>query len=148
MISCDTNILFPACDRTAVHHQAACTFLERYRQDDQFCLCEQVLMELYVLLRNPAVCRKPLSASAAASVIKTFRSNPRWRIVDVVLDKSIPEMVWREAGKDGFAYRRIFDVRLAATLLHHGVVEFATRNTKDFTGLGFAKVWDPLTLAS
>jgi uncharacterized protein len=59
MISCDTNIIFPACDATAVHHQAARAFLAHYRRDDRFCLCEQVLMELYVLLRNPAVCRNP-----------------------------------------------------------------------------------------
>ena len=64
--------------------------------------------------------------------------------MDVVLGKSIPEMVWREAGQDGFAYRRIFDVRLAATLLHHGVTDFATCNGKDFTGMGFTRVWNPL----
>lgn len=143
MISCDTNILFPACDATAGHHQAARAFLERYGHTDQFCLCEQVLMELYVLLRNPVVCRKPLSAPDATAVIQAFRSNPRWRVVDVVLGKSISEVVWREAGSDGFAYRRIFDVRLAATLLHHGVTDFATCNGKDFAGLGFTRVWDP-----
>jgi toxin-antitoxin system PIN domain toxin len=147
MISCDTNILFPACDATSVQHQAARAFLENYRNDDQFCLCEQVLMELYVLLRNPTVCRNPLSAPDATSVIQAFRSNPRWRIVDVVLDKSIPEMIWREAGQDGFAYRRIFDVRLAATLRHHGVTHFATRNGKDFAKLGFARVWDPFNIS-
>lgn len=27
---------------------------------------------------------------------------------------------------------------------HHGVTEFATRNTADFGGFGFARVWDPL----
>ena len=144
MISCDTNILFPACDATSVHHQAARAFLACYRDDNQFCLCEQVLMELYVLLRNPTVCQNPLSAADATSVIQAFRSNPRWRVVDVVLDKSIPEMVWREAGQNGFAYRRIFDIRLAATLLHHGVTDFATRNGKDFAKLGFTRVWDPL----
>lgn len=143
MISCDTNILFPACDATAVHHEEARTFLELYRNNARFCLCEQVLMELYVLLRNPTVCRKPLSACDAAAVIQVFRSNPRWRIVDVVLDHSISNMVWEHAGQDGFAYRRIFDVRLAATLLHHGVTDFATRNRKDFIGFGFARLWNP-----
>ena len=57
-------------------------------------------------------------------------------------------MIWREASQDGFAYRKIFDVRLAATLLHHGALDFATRNTKDFAGLGFARVWDPLIMES
>jgi uncharacterized protein len=143
MISCDTNILFPACDATAANHQAARTFLAHYSNDAQFCLCEQVLMELYVLLRNPAVCRTPLSATDAIAVVQSFRSNPHWRIVDVVLDASISDMVWQQAGQDGFAYRRIFDVRLAATLLHHGVTDFATRNSMDFAGMGFARVWNP-----
>lgn len=118
-------------------------FLDQHRNNDKFCLCEQVLMELYVLLRNPVVCKKPLSAGNAVSVIQSFRSNIHWRIVDVVLDKRIAEMVWKKAAETGFAYRRIFDVRLAATLRRHGVTDFATRNTKDFADLGFSRVWNP-----
>lgn len=42
------------------------------------------------------------------------------------------------------AFRRIIDARLGLTLLHHGVTEFATTNPKDFTGLSFQRVWNPL----
>ena len=38
----------------------------------------------------------------------------------------------------------MIDARLALTLRHHGVTEFATANLKDFEGFGFAKVWNPL----
>ena len=48
------------------------------------------------------------------------------------------------AAKSGFAFRRIIDVRLARTLLHHGVTEFATANVRDFAKLGFERVWNPL----
>ena len=41
-------------------------------------------------------------------------------------------------------YRRIFDIRLALTLLHFGVTDFATTNLKDFEGLGFERIWNPL----
>ena len=56
------------------------------------------------------------------------------------------ENVWKEASKSNFAFRRIIDLRLAHTLLHHGVTEFATSNEKDFKGQGFTKVWNPLLL--
>jgi len=52
--------------------------------------------------------------------------------------------VWDQAGRSAFAFRRIIDIRLASTLMHHGVTEFATANTKDFSRLGFARVWNPL----
>jgi hypothetical protein len=52
--------------------------------------------------------------------------------------------VWQDAAMTGFARRRIIDVRLARTLLAHGVTEFATVNERDFQGLGFVRVWNPL----
>jgi toxin-antitoxin system PIN domain toxin len=144
MISCDTNILFPACDTSAAAHDAAREFLKKQSARDDFCLCEQVLLELYCLLRNPTVCRNPLPAAAAVAVVQGYRSNPLWRIVDVVLDSSIMTRVWECASGNGFPYRGIFDARLAFTLRHHGVTEFATCNEKDFHAFGFARVWNPL----
>ncbi len=144
MISCDTNILFPACDAESSHHEKARAFLEEYAESDDFCLCEQVLMELYCLLRNPAVCSKPLPARDAVGVVRCFRSNLHWRIVDVVPGRGIMEQVWEEAAEKAFAYRRIFDSRLAHVLLHHGVQSFATRNLADFRTAGFDHLWNPL----
>jgi hypothetical protein len=40
----------------------------------------------------------------------------------------------------------VFDARLALTLRHHGVSEFATANIKDSAGFGFDRVWNPLTV--
>ena len=144
MTSCDTNVLFPACDKSAQQHESARAFLALYRQRDDFCLCEQVLLELYCLLRNPTVCRNPLSGADAVAMIQTCRSNPVWRVVDVVMNSDIMEHVWVHAAGASFAYRRVFDARLAATLRHHGVTEFATGNRKDFTSFGFDSVWNPL----
>jgi toxin-antitoxin system PIN domain toxin len=142
--SCDTNILFAACDRDSPFHAVARQFLFGFAQRDDFCLCEQVLMELYCLLRNPSVSSPPLGAPEAAQVIDAFRSNLRWRIVDVVPGYGIMDEVWRQASGPAFAYRRIFDIRLAAVLRHHGVTDFATRNARDFSGVGFIRVWNPL----
>lgn len=54
------------------------------------------------------------------------------------------EHLWKSTGEEGFAFRRIIDLRLALTLLHSGVTHFATSNTKDYQNLGFEKVWNPL----
>ena len=144
MISCDTNILFHACDAASSSHERARKFLHTHQSNQRFVLCEQVLMELHGLLRNPAVCKNPLSAADAVAVIQAFRSNPAWRIVDAVQDGRMMEQVWERAAKPDCAYRRIVDLRLAATLLAHRVQEFATCNMKDFQEAGFVKVWNPL----
>ena len=44
----------------------------------------------------------------------------------------------------GISYRRIFDIRLALTLLRFGVTDFATTNLKDFEGLGLERIFNPL----
>jgi len=54
------------------------------------------------------------------------------------------DQVWKRASAKGFARRRIIDTRLALSLRHHGVTEFATVNESDFKKLGFRRVWNPL----
>ena len=143
MTSCDTNVLYLALNADAAGHDAAVSFLARHRANQRFVLCEQVLAELYCLLRNPATNRRPLDAVAAVGVVQQLRSNPAWRLVDVSGEARIMDAVWQAAARPGIAFRRIFDLRLAATLRHHGVREFATRNLRDFSDAGFDRVWDP-----
>lgn len=144
LVSCDTNILLHALNLDSPNHQAA----ERYlaSTSSNFRICELVLVELYVLLRNPAVFNKPLSGAQAAATCEAFRCNPTW---GGVLDQPGPtarimDAVWKAAAEKGFARRRIFDARLALTLRHYGVTEFATQNLKDFQGFGFTLVTNPL----
>ena len=51
--------------------------------------------------------------------------------------------IWNLSSEPDFAYREIFDARLAVTLLHHGVSEFTTRNTSHFERYGFEKLMNP-----
>ncbi len=141
MMACDTNILFPALMASHAWHGAARSFLESQSRNGDFALCELVLLEVYTLLRNPSVCAKPLSASEAVRKIGNLRANPDWLIVDY--PGGLMNDIWHEAAKSA-AFRRVYDIRLALTLLHHGVTEFATANTKDFQGFGFRRVWNPL----
>ncbi len=142
MISIDTTILLYAQNIDCREHRPAHDFVLELSGRDDVVLCELVLVELYVLLRNPSVLENPLTSAEAVETCQRYRRNPRWRLVE---NAPVMESIWKEAGKHDFPRRRIFDLRLALTLLHHGVSSLATANTKDFQGLGFHKVWNPVS---
>jgi hypothetical protein len=54
--------------------------------------------------------------------------------------------MWAWAVKTEGGFRQIIDARLALTLRHHGITEFATANTKDFELFSFKRVWNLLSL--
>lgn len=81
MISLDTNILLPAVESGNPDHAHAVAFVETLQDRDDVAICEFVLLELYGLLRNPAVLAKPLVAAAAADVCEAFRQHPRWGLI-------------------------------------------------------------------
>lgn len=83
----------------------------------------------------------PLSAVAARDLVTSY-----WKIPNVmrIENASVMDEVWSRAGNVDFARRRIFDTRLALTLRRGGVTHLVTSNVKDFEGLGFEKVWNPL----
>ncbi len=100
-----------------------------------------MLVEVFLKLCNGRIFRKPLSPRQAGDYCQTLRANQNWLLVE-----SAPVMgnVWEWTRHRNFAFRRLIDIRLGLTLRHHGVTQFATTNPKDFGGLGFAKVWNPL----
>ncbi len=142
MISADTNIFVYAANRDSPHCQAVRAFLESHQDNRDFVLCELVLVELYMCLRNKAILRTPLSAANAVAYCDALRSNPRWQIVDAAPE--IRPDLWRLAREKDFPFRRIIDARLGLSLVFHRVTEFVTVNVADFKGLGFTKVWNPL----
>lgn len=141
MISIDTNILLYAQNKDCRQHPAAYDFVTACSQRDDLVLCELVLVELYILLRNPSVIKKPLSSVEAVEVCQTYRQNPKWRLAE---NAPVMASVWEQANRPNFPRRRIFDLRLALTLKHHGVTELATANTKDYQNVGLNRVWNPL----
>ncbi len=142
MRSCDTNILFYACHSACAEHPAAREYVQRAANDPDFLICELVLAELYVLLRNPKLVDKPLASADAAQVCRTFRGNPTWGVIDY--PGGLMDRIWTLCSEPHFGYREIFDARLALTLLHHGVTEFATRNTSHFERYGFERLLNPI----
>ena len=142
LIACDTNILFPALEASHPDHGAARAWLESMVGNESFALCELVLTEVYTLLRNAAICAKPLSAAAAVALIENLRGNPAWLLLDHP-GPGLMDKVWGVARQTESA-RRIYDIRLALTLRHAGVRSFATADIRDFRSYGFEKVWNPL----
>lgn len=141
MISFDTNILLYALNKDCKEFEPARNVLDQHGSATDVVLSELVLVELYLLLRNPAVLSRPFSAEKAAKTAEQFRKNPHWRLVE---SAPIMDEVWRWAAKKGVARRHIIDARLALTLRHHGVTEFMTRNTRDFEGFGFERLFNPI----
>lgn len=145
MLSVDTNLLFYAIDESSPFHAGALTFLKSVRESSRLAISELVLVELYRLLRNPTLNQVPLSPAAASRVVETYRHHPSWRLVGFPAEsRPLHDQLWSWAAQPGFAYRRIYDARLALSLLSVGVVEFATVNRKDFAGFGFQRVFNPL----
>jgi toxin-antitoxin system PIN domain toxin len=141
MISFDTNIAVHAANQQSEHHLRAREFVGSLATNRDVAICELMLVELYLKLRNERIFPRPLTAAQASSVCLAYRSNQAWKLIECA---PVMDGVWDQAGRGACAFRRIIDIRLASTLMHHGVTEFATANTKDFSRLGFARVWNPL----
>ena len=142
MVSFDTNLVVYCANTAAPEQVRAAEFLASLAERQDVVICELMLVEVYLKLRNAAIIRRPLEATAAAAYCQAFRKNPNWLLVE---GAPVMHEVWRQAAVKDFAIRRIIDARLALTLRHHGVTEFATTNQKDFGGFGFARVWNPLS---
>ena len=141
----DTNLLFYAVNEASPFHPAAAAFLASIDAEESVVLSELVLVELYRLLRNPVINERPLAPKSAAEVIATYRRHPRWLLVALPVDqRRLHDRLWKLAAGPQFAYRRIYDARLALSLVQQGVTELATVNVKDFQDLGFRRVWNPL----
>jgi len=143
MLSFDTNIAVYAANSASPLHEKAAEFIHSLAARKDVAICELVLVELYLKLRSEKIFTRPLNAEQAAAVCQAYRRNRSWLMIE---SAPVMEDVWKQAAERRFAFRRIIDLRLALTLRHHGVTEFATANEKDFLRVGFSRVWNPLAL--
>ncbi len=145
MLTADTNLLIHAADPDSPCHKPAKAFFAKVVQGrEEFVLCELVLVELYMQLRNPAIFAKPYTARESAAHCAALKQNLAWRCIDYDSLVSSKLWVWARETKAGF--RQMIDARIAFTLLHHGVTRFATANVKHFKGFGFVEVWNPIAV--
>lgn len=145
MIGIDTNILLPAVETANRDHEHAAAFLATLQTENDVAISELVLIELYGLLRNPQILAKPVDPREAAVVCENFRRHPRWHVLGLPPDgRAFHDALWNKLRDPKTPRRRIYDLRLGMSLVAQGVTDFATVNTRDFQGLGFRKVWNPL----
>ena len=143
ILSADTNLFLYAANPESPGHEAARKFFEEEATGGgRFLLCGLVLVEIYMLLRNPAVFAKPRSAREATAFCDALRSHSKWEYGDY--EPEVAKPLWNWAANTNSGFRHIIDARLALTLRHHGVTHFATANEKHFEGFGFQRVWNPL----
>ncbi len=144
-LSVDTNVLLAALELTNPLHGAASSFLASLDLQSDVVFSELALLELYGLLRNPAAVATPRTAAQAVDICSSFRSHPRWQVVGLPANsRAFHDAMWPQLAGPGFARRRAYDTRMALSLIAQGVEEFATANFRDFEGLGFKRVWNPL----
>ena len=149
MLSLDTNLLLHAFDEDSPNHATALAWITPLHEDDTVAISELILAEFYRLLRNPAVLKTPLPSEDEVEVIETYRSHPRWRLIGFPAEsRTVHDALWQVAKRRDFAYRRLYDARAALTMTAQGVTDFATVNVKDYEGLGFRRVWNPIALAA
>jgi uncharacterized protein len=145
MLSIDTNILLHGFNEDSPRHAAAHAWLVSIAGNEDVAISEFILAEFYGLLRNSTVLKHPLPADEAVKIIQTYRTHPRWRLIGFPIEsRPLHDLLWRRARAKNFAFRKLYDTRSALTMTAQGVTEFATVNVKDFEGLGFRKVWNPL----
>jgi len=144
MLSVDTNVLLARIDTDNPNHLRALNLFESLDGRDDVVISELVLLELYVLIRNPAVLAVPLAAASAVDVCQGIRRHPRWQVVGLPAEgRAFHDAFWPLLRRSDLGRRVAFDIRLGLSLLRAGVEEFATANTKDFGELGFKRVWNP-----
>jgi predicted nucleic acid-binding protein len=104
MIGIDTNILLYARVEGSPWHSSAAAFLDSLRESPDVVIAELVLVEFYMALRNPAGLSPPLGAAEAVAECQILRCHRRWALVE---NAEVMNDIWSEAGKPGFARRRV-----------------------------------------
>ncbi len=104
----------PRCDAAAARR----FFADQASGQGRFLICELVLVEIFMQLRNPAIFRKPRTARQAADFCGALRVNPLWEKADY--EPEVAKPLWEWAAKATTGFRPISDARLALTLRHQG----------------------------
>ena len=144
MKSLDTNILVHALDTGSPYHSVCFPIYESLLRDrNQWIVADQMLFELYRLLRNPVVFKNPLGVSQATGLIERIRDGGAAMhcACDARLWPKVMDLLRRFPDRKGVL---VSDAALAVTLQSKGVKTFYTRNTRDFQAFGLFEVVDPV----
>jgi len=143
MLDADSHLPIYAADPASPKHASARRFFGALSDArDEFVLCELILIELYMQLRNPAIFVAPYTAQESTAYCQALKRNPNWRCVDY--DPLVSQKIWSWAAQTKAGFRQIIDARIVLTLRHCRVTHFATAHVKHFKDFGFAHVWNSM----
>ncbi len=143
MNSLDTNILVYASNADCREHPKAAALMERVlTRPSEWMIADQVLWELYRVLRHPKILAAPRSAAQAAAQVRFLREKSG--VARCCAELSHFDDVLAQLERPRFPYQRTHDCVLGVTLVNQGVKTFYTRNEKDFVGAGFQKIVNPI----
>lgn len=143
MNSLDTNILVYASNEDGPQHAKAQKLVsELLAAPGDWIIADQVLIEFYRALRNPAVFQRPASAPEAWRMANFYREEVGCQRCCFGLE--MWQWLEQHLKSRRFEVRRTFDAVLAITLVTNAVDVFYTRNTGDFRGFGFRSIVNPI----
>lgn len=143
MNSVDTNVLIYAVNVGCAEHEKARGVYEMMLENPgDWIVSDQVLFEFYRGLRNPKILERPLDHQGAMQQIVFLREQSG--VLHCSYEPSFWNQVTTMAPSPSRKAVHIFDRVLAVTLLNHGVRNLYTRNPKDFTAFGFARLINPI----
>ena len=76
MLSFDTNLLVYAANADAPECEPARAFLASLGERRDVAVCELVLVEVYLKIRNARILTRPFSAAEAVAFCQRWRQNP------------------------------------------------------------------------
>ena len=97
MIAFDTNLAVYALNTSTPQHAGARKFIESLANRDDVIVCEMMLVELYMILRNPKIFSKPMKSAMAVEYCNRFRDNQKWHIVEYA---PVMSQVWELAAEN------------------------------------------------
>jgi predicted nucleic acid-binding protein len=143
MNSLDTNILIYASNEDVPEYAKAQKLVgELLAAPADWIIADQVLIEFYRALRNPAVFQSPASAPDAGGMVNFYREEAGCQRCCFELE--MWQWLERHLKSSRFEAKRTYDAVLAVTLISNTVDVFYTRNTRDFRGFGFRSVVNPI----
>ena len=129
MISIGADVLYAAVNADSPDFEKARALVGRLGTSTEVVISEQTLISLY-----GALVRK--GAADAASVIRYFRRNPNWRVVDAQSSRLEMNVIWDAVFAGGEDLPSIRRRRLLMTLRRNGVTKFFTGEAAVFAKLG------------
>jgi predicted nucleic acid-binding protein len=142
----DTNVLLRRLEPAHAHHRDALESIARLIENGEILhIAAQSIAEFWAAAtRPPAQNGLGLDVAAVASAVDEIE-----RTFGLLLsDETIVYGHWKRLiVEQRMSGRRIFDARLAAVMLAHGVARLLTFNAADFAGLGIV-VLEPQAVRS